>query len=239
MTDVAANWRAVCARVAAAARRAGRAAASVRIIAVAKTKPVEMIEAAIAAGAADIGENYVQEAAEKIRRIRAPVAWHAIGHLQRNKAARAVELFQVIHTLDSEALGAALARHAEQRGRVVRVLVEVNIGGEATKAGVAPAQVAGLLAALASQRWLLIDGLMAIPPPGPSADDARPYCRALRELRDRLRRDAPPNAPLGELSMGMTDDFEVAVEEGATMVRIGRAIFGERDGTKKDVKREA
>jgi pyridoxal phosphate enzyme (YggS family) len=229
MIDVAANWQAVRARVAAAARRAGRAPESVRIVAAAKTKPVDMIEAAIAAGATDIGENYVQEAAEKIRRISVPVTWHAIGHLQRNKAARAVELFQVIHTLDSAALGGALARHAEQRGQVVRVLIEVNIGGEISKNGVAPGQVAALLDALVPQRWLLIDGLMAIPPPGPSAEGARPYFHALRELRERLRRDAPANAPLRELSMGMTDDFEVAVEEGATMVRIGRAIFGERD----------
>lgn len=228
MTDVASNWRAVCARVAAAARRAGRDPGGVRIIAVSKTKPVEAIEAAIAAGATDIGENYVQEAAAKIGRIGTAARWHLIGHLQRNKAARAVELFQLIHTLDSVALGEALARHAERLARTVRVLVEVNIGGEFTKRGVTPAQVAALLAALAPQQGLLIDGLMAIPPPGASAEDARPHFRALRELRDRLRPDAPANAPLRELSMGMTDDFEVAIEEGATMVRIGRAIFGER-----------
>ena len=228
MTDVAANWQAVCARVAAAARRAGRDSQSVRLIAVSKTKPVEMIEAAIAAGATDIGENYVQEAAEKIRRITTPVRWHLIGHLQRNKAARAVELFEVIHTLDGVALGEALARQAERHAQLVRLLVEVNIGGEATKSGVAPPQVPALLEALAPQRWLLIDGLMAIPPPGPSAESGRPYFRGLRELRDRLRREAPSNVPLRELSMGMSDDFEVAVEEGATMVRVGRAIFGER-----------
>ena len=228
MIDVTGNWHAVSARVAAAARRADRAPESIRIIAAAKTKSVEIIEAAIAAGATDIGENYVQEAAEKIRRITSPVTWHLIGHLQRNKAARAVELFQLIHTLDSVALGEALARHAEHLAQPGRVLVEVNIGGESTKHGVAPAQVATLLAALAPQRGLLIDGLMAIPPPGPSAESARSHFRALRELRDRLRPAAPANAPLRELSMGMTDDFEVAIEEGATMVRVGRAIFGER-----------
>jgi len=228
MIDVAAGWQAVRARVAAAAQRASRPPASIRIIAAAKTKSAEMIEAAIAAGATDIGENYVQEAAEKIRCVTPPPTWHLIGHLQRNKAARAVELFQLIHTLDSVALGEALARHAERLARTVRVLVEVNIGGEFTKRGVTPAQVAALLAALAPQQGLLIDGLMAIPPPGASAEDARPHFRALRELRDRLRPDAPANAPLRELSMGMTDDFEVAIEEGATMVRIGRAIFGER-----------
>jgi pyridoxal phosphate enzyme (YggS family) len=230
MIDVAANLQVVRKRVAAAAQRAGRDPQTVRIIAAAKTKPVEMIAAAIAAGVSDIGENYVQEAAAKIGRITAPVTWHLIGHLQRNKAARAVELFDVVHTLDNVALADALARHAQPRARPVRVLVEVNVGGEATKHGVAPAEVAALLAALAPQRWLLIDGLMTIPPPGPSADSARPYFRALRELRDSLRAAAPPNAPLRELSMGMSDDLEVAIEEGATMVRIGRAIFGEREG---------
>ena len=230
MIDVGANWRAVCARVAAAAARAGRPAAAVRVIAVSKTKPVEMIDAALAAGATDIGENYVQEAAEKMRQVRGTATWHLIGHLQRNKAARAVELFHVIHTLDSVALGAALARHGEQRGRTVRALIEVNLGGEATKTGIVPDATAGLLDGLAAHRWLSIDGLMAIPPPGPSPESSRPYFRRLRELRDALRRNAPPNAPLGELSMGMSGDFEVAVEEGATMVRVGRSIFGARDG---------
>jgi len=231
MIDVAANWQAVCERVATAARRAGRDPESVRIIAVTKTRPIEMIEAVIAAGATDIGENYVQEAAEKVPGIGAPVVWHLIGHLQRNKAARAAELFQVIHTVDGSALGATLARHAEAAGQPLRVLIEVNIGGEATKGGVAPAEVAALLATLAGQRWLLIDGLMAIPPVAPSAEAVRPHFRAMRELGERLRLDAPPNAPLRELSMGMSDDFEVAIEEGATMVRIGRAIFGERTRT--------
>jgi PLP dependent protein len=151
-----------------------------------------------------------------------------IGHLQRNKAARAVELFQVIHTLDNVPLGMALGRHGEHRGRPVRVLIEVNIGGEATKSGVPANRVQELLAALAAQRWLLIDGLMTIPPPTRTPEAARPHFRGLRALRDALRASAPANAPLRELSMGMTDDFTVAIEEGATMVRIGRAIFGER-----------
>jgi pyridoxal phosphate enzyme (YggS family) len=229
MIDVAGNWQRVCDQAAAAAVRADRDPRSVRIVAVSKTKPVEMIEQAIAAGVTDIGENYVQEAAEKIPHITAPVTWHMIGHLQRNKVARAVELFDVIHTVDSVALGVALARRGEQRGRPVRVLLEINTGGEVTKSGVAPVEVAGLLGALAAQRWLLIDGLMTIPPPAASADAVRPYFRALRELRDRLQRGGVANAPLRELSMGMTDDFTVAIEEGATIVRIGRAIFGERD----------
>jgi pyridoxal phosphate enzyme (YggS family) len=228
MIDVAANWERVRQQVAQAAQKVGRDPQAVRIIAVSKTKPVELIEQAIRAGAADIGENYVQEAVAKIPRITAPVTWHMIGHLQRNKAARAVELFNVIHTLDSVALGEALARHGEQRGQPVRVLVEVNTGGEATKHGVCAEHVEGLLAGLADRRWLSIDGLMTIPPPAEPAAAARPHFRGLRELRDQLQRQAPANAPLRELSMGMSDDFTVAIEEGATLVRIGRAIFGER-----------
>jgi len=228
MIDVAGNWQRVCDQAASAAGRAGRDPAGVRIVAVSKTKPVELIEQATAAGAADIGENYVQEAAEKIGRISAPVTWHMIGHLQRNKAARAVELFDVIHTLDSVPLAVALARRGEQRGKPVSVLIEVNMGGETSKSGVAPAAVDDLLAALAQERGLLIDGLMTVPPPAAPAEAVRPHFRALRELRDRLRTSSAANAPLRELSMGMSDDFIVAIEEGATMVRLGRAIFGER-----------
>jgi PLP dependent protein len=228
MIDVAANWERVRRQVAAAATRAGRDPRAVRIIAVSKTKPVALVEQALAAGVTDLGENYVQEAAEKIPGLRHRATWHMIGHLQRNKAARALELFDVLHTLDSVALAETLARHAAGRTQPVRVLIEVNIGGEVSKHGVAAAEVADLLAALASYGGLAIDGLMTIPPPAAAAESARPHFRALRELRDRLRGQAPPNAPLRELSMGMSDDFTVAIEEGATMVRIGRAIFGER-----------
>ena len=227
MIDVAGNWRRVRERAAEAAARAGRRPDDVRIIVVSKTKPVELIAEAIAAGVTDLGENYVQEAAAKIPHLAAPVTWHMIGHLQRNKAARALELFGVIHTLDSVSLGDILARHAEPRAQPARVLIEVNSGGETTKSGVAPTAVGDLLAALAERPWLRIEGLMTVPPAGPAAS-ARPFFRALRELRDRLRLAAPANAPLHELSMGMSDDFAVAIEEGATMVRIGTAILGER-----------
>ena len=229
MMDVAANWQRVRQRVAQAAERAGREAQAVCVVAVSKTKPVTMIEQAIAAGVTDVGENYVQEAAQKIPQIRALVRWHMVGHLQRNKAARAVELFDLIHTLDSVALGETLDRLGERRGRPVHVLIEVNAGGEATKSGVSATDVQGLMVALADRCWLSIYGLMIIPPAGGSPEAARPYFRELRELRDRLRLQAAANAPLRELSMGMSDDFTVAIEEGATMVRIGRAIFGARE----------
>lgn len=214
-------------RVARAAARSGRAANAVRIIAASKTKPPELITAAIRAGIEDIGENYVQEAAGKIGAVAAPARWHLIGHLQRNKAGRAVELFDVVQTVDSAALAEALDRRAGQRGHPLQVLVEVNVGGESSKNGAAPEQVGELVAALAGKPHLQVIGLMTVPPPVSAPDQARPYFAALRGLRDQLVRTVPG---VVELSMGMTDDFEVAIEEGATMVRIGRAIFGAREG---------
>ena len=228
MSDIAGNWQAVRDRVGRAAQRAGRPSEAVTIIVVSKTQPPAALAAAVAAGATDIGESYVQEAAPKIAAVGRGVRWHLIGHLQRNKSARAVELFDVIHTLDSVALGRALARHGAARGRVVPALIEVNLAGEASKSGVRPGDVRDLLGALATEPALMIEGLMAIPPPAPTAEATRPFFRALRALRDEVAVAAAPNAPLRELSMGMTDDFEVAVEEGATMVRVGRAIFGNR-----------
>ena len=216
--DIAANIAAVQRRVAAAAARVGRDPAGVRLIAVSKTQPAERVQAAIAAGARDIGENYVQEAAAKRDAIGAAVRWHLIGHLQRNKAARALELFDLIHSVDTVSLGEALARHAAARGTPARVLVEVNVGGEASKRGVSPAALPALLEGLRDPH-LVVEGLMTVPPPG-AAERTRGYFRQLRALRDA--------AGLPELSMGMTDDFEIAIEEGATMVRVGRAIFGER-----------
>lgn len=219
MIDVAANLEAVRARIAAAAQRVGRDPATVRLIAVAKTKSAALVRAAIAAGVTDIGENYVQEAAAKRVEVGAgAVRWHLIGHLQRNKAAKAVDTFDVIQTVDSAPLAAALARHAAARRRTLRVLVEVRLGGEPTKSGVEPAALPALLDAMRDPH-LVVDGLMTVPPPGPP-EAVRPFFRELRTLAGR--------AGLRELSMGMSDDFEVAIEEGATMVRIGRAIFGAR-----------
>lgn len=218
MIDVAANLAAVRARMSSAAQRAGRDPETVRLIAVTKTKPAALVRAAIDAGATDIGENYVQEASIKHAEVGEGARWHLIGHLQRNKAARAVEVFDCVQTVDNAALGAALSRHATAQGRLLRVLIEVRLGGEATKAGVEPDQLPALLDALRVPS-LVVDGLMTVPPPG-DPESARPHFRALREWRDRLG--------LRELSMGMSDDFEVAIEEGATMVRVGRAIFGAR-----------
>jgi len=228
LIDVAANLAQVRQRVARAAARAGREATTVRVVAVTKTQPVAAIEQVLAAGATDLGENYVQEAAAKHAHLDASARWHLIGQLQRNKAARALELFDVIHTVDSASLGAALGRHAQRLGRAVSVLIEVNVGSEATKSGVAVSEADALLAALGTQAGLRIEGLMTVPPPADTAEAVRPFFRMLRQLRERLAVGAPANAPLRELSMGMSDDFEVAIEEGATMVRIGRAIFGER-----------
>lgn len=227
MTDVAANWQRVHERVSAAAQSAGRDPASVCIIAVAKTKPAAMVEAVLRAGAQHIGENYVQEATAKIAQVEAAATWHFIGHLQRNKAHKAAQVFQMVQTVDGLPLARALNRHASELGRRLRVLIEVNVGGEESKSGVAPVEVEPLLSAMAACTALQVDGLMTIPPPL-SPPEVRRHFRMLRQLRDRLRASAPENARLDELSMGMTDDFEVAIEEGSTMVRIGRAIFGSR-----------
>jgi PLP dependent protein len=216
--DVAANIAAVRRRIAVAAARVGRDPERIRLIAVSKAQPLERVQAAVAAGARDIGENYVQEAAAKRVAIGTAVGWHLIGHLQRNKAARALELFDLIHSVDGVAIGEALTRQAAVRGRPARVLVEVNVGGEASKRGVAPEALPALLERLRDPH-LVIEGLMTVPPPG-APERTRRYFRQLRALRDA--------AGLPDLSMGMTDDFEIAIEEGATMVRVGRAIFGER-----------
>ena len=219
MIDVAANVATIRERIARAAERANRDPAQVMLVAAAKKKDAAMIDAAIAAGVADIGENYVQEAEARQAEVRGAARWHMIGHLQKNKVRKAVELFDVIQTVDGAELGAELSRRGTALGRVVRVLVEVNLAEEPTKSGVRPAQLAETVDELRALPNLSIDGLMTIPPPG-SAEQTRPFFRRLRHLRDRL--------DLRELSMGMSDDFDTAIEEGATMVRVGRAIFGAR-----------
>jgi pyridoxal phosphate enzyme (YggS family) len=207
------------ARVAAACERAGRARADVKLVAVTKTFPASDVEHAIAAGMTHVGENKVQEARDKKPSVAGSARWHLIGHLQSNKAKDAVRLFDVIQTIDSIQLAERVARFAEADGKRQEVLVQVNVGDEEQKSGAEIAEVAKIVHLAVSLPSLHVSGLMAIPPIG-EAEEMRPYFRTLRALRDDLA--------LTELSMGMTDDFEVAIEEGATIVRVGRAIFGAR-----------
>jgi len=217
--------RGVRGRIAAAAARAGRREEAVTLVAVSKTVPVEGIREALAAGVRILGENRVQEAREKIALLPGLATWHLVGHLQSNKAKLAVRLFDWIHSLDSVHLAEEIDRHAAEAGKVQRCLIEVNLGGEAQKGGVAEEAVEGLLTAAERLPHLAIEGLMCVPPFLEEAEAMRPFFRRLRELAEQLR---GPARPLRELSMGMTADFEVAVEEGATMVRIGTALFGAR-----------
>jgi PLP dependent protein len=222
VTDIAERWRAVRARVDAACARAGRDPSSVTVVAVAKRHPPEAIAAAAAAGAADIGENYAQELVAKQAAVTAPVRWHYIGRLQRNKARMVAGQVALIHAVDSAELAVEIDRRA---AAVQPVLIAINVAGEDTKGGVAPDQAPALLAAMAGLARVRCDGLMTMPPPVDDPEQARPHFAALRALRDRL---ATAERPLPLLSMGMSDDFEVAIAEGATHVRIGTAIFGER-----------
>src|SRR5262249_38338033 len=169
-----------------------------------------------------------QEAQQKIALVAEPARWHLIGHLQRNKARLAVRLFTLIHSLDSVALAQELHRQGEKLGIVVRTLIEVNLANEPTKSGISPREVDTLLETVATLSNLRVEGFMTIPPPGTTAEASRPYFQALAQLRGRYDRLRATNIDLRELSMGMTDDYAVAIEEGATLVRIGRAIFGER-----------
>ena len=216
----------VRARITDAARRVHRGADSVSLVLASKTQPPAAVAAAYDAGARLFGENYVQEALAKRAALKAltDIRWHLIGHLQRNKAGAAIATFDLVQTLDREALAAALFRLRPAPAPRVAVLVEVNLGGETSKTGVPPEQAGALIEAARDK--VEIRGLMTIPPPSPNPEDARRYFARLRELRHRLA--AESGLALSELSMGMTDDFEVAIEEGATIVRVGRAVFGER-----------
>lgn len=213
------NLAAVEQRIAAACARAGRTRGDVTLVAVTKTFPASFVEEAIAAGATDIGENRVQEARDKKPLVKGGARWHLIGHLQSNKAKDAVRLFDVIETVDSVDLATKLARAAQAAGKTLEVLLEINIGNEAQKSGITPEEVEAIAREVRGIAPLRLTGLMAIPPHG-TPEETRPHFRALRLMRDALG--------LQQLSMGMTDDFEVAIEEGSTIVRVGRAIFGER-----------
>ena len=217
--EIRANIEAVEKRIAAACARAGRARDEVRLVAVTKTFPAADVDRAIAAGMTDVGENKVQEAREKSPDVAGGARWHLIGHLQSNKAKDAVRLFDVIQTVDSVALAEKLGRAADAAGKTQHVLLQINVGREPQKSGADPSAAAELAKQVSAVPSLHLAGLMTIPPAG-EADEMRPYFRELRAMRDDLG--------LKELSMGMTDDFEVAIEEGATIIRVGRAIFGAR-----------
>lgn len=214
-------------RIEAAAARSGRPASAVTLVAITKTVPVEAIRGALAAGAKTLGENRVQEAREKIAALPAAAEWHLVGHLQTNKARLAVGLFDRIHSLDSIRLATELDRLGADTGRRVRCLVQVNVAGEVQKNGAAEDEVRPLLEVVSRLPHVTVEGLMAIPPFLSDPEAVRPFFRRLRLLRDALAADG---FSLPDLSMGMTNDFEVAIEEGATLVRIGTAIFGPRDG---------
>ena len=231
-SDIGARLREVRRRVEECAGRAGRAAEAVRLIAVTKTHPVGALREAFAAGALDFGENRVQEAEGKIEALRPEtqgLRWHLIGSLQSNKARRAVNLFDMIHSIDSAALVRRLERHCVEEGReTLDALVQVDLAGEESKSGAAESELPGVLEALAVCERLRFRGLMVLPPFFEDAERARPYFRRLRELRDGMQGRGLFGESPGELSMGMSHDYHVAVEEGATVVRVGTAIFGAR-----------
>ncbi len=227
---IAARLERVRERIAAAAARAGRRPEEVTLVGASKTVAPARIAEAIAAGLRDFGENYVQEAEAKLAEpaLRVPdVRWHLIGHLQRNKAKTAVRLFGIIQSLDSERLGGVLARQAAAQDKRLAVLVEVDYTGAPDRTGLAPEAVPAVVEAVAREPALDVVGLMTVPALGLDEAETRAVYRRLRALRDDLAR-AYPTLSWQHLSMGMTDDFEIAIEEGATIVRIGRAIFGER-----------
>ncbi len=216
--------------IAECARRSGRSANELTLIAVSKTHPAELIREAIAAGMADFGENRVPEAEGKIPEVgRDKARWHLIGHLQSNKARRAVELFDVIHSLDSKALASRLDRICLDLDRQeLPVLIQVDLGLEPTKTGAVEKDLPEIIEAVRESERLSLIGLMTLPPFFDDAEKARPFFRRLHEMRDEIRRQGRFGDGRGELSMGMTHDYEIAIEEGATMLRVGTAIFGER-----------
>jgi pyridoxal phosphate enzyme (YggS family) len=223
MPTIAQNIATVNARIEAAAGRAGRNVADIQLVAVSKTHPPEVVAEAAAEGLTVFGESRIQEAKAKIPELPGKLEWHFIGHLQTNKTREAVELFHTIQSVDSVRLARELDQCAERASRRLPVLLECNVSGESTKFGFKPDEITAALAELNSLPRLEIQGLMTMAPFFKDPQEARPTFRALRELRDQLQQRH--SIPLPELSMGMTNDFEAAIEEGATMVRIGTAIF--------------
>ena len=222
------NVRQVRAQIAGAAERAGRNADEVCIVGVSKTQPIERIREAIKAGITDIGENRVQEARQKHRDIQQPVRWHLVGHLQTNKIKQALEIFELIHSVDSLRLVQEIDRQAVALHRQVDVLIQVNTSGESSKFGIPPDEILAFVEQALAYPHVKISGLMTIGAFLPNPEAVRPSFVLLRQIRDKVTAQRFPNIEMKHLSMGMTNDFEVAVEEGATLVRIGTAIFGAR-----------
>lgn len=226
-----ARIRSVRERIARACERAGRSPDEVTLVAVTKTHPAEAVRAAHAAGLLDLGESYAQEwraKAADTSDLAPPVRWHYVGHLQSNKARLLVGHVHMIHSIDRPSVARAVAERSARDGVTTQVLIEVNVAGEAQKSGCAPADLPGLARLVLGSPGLELRGLMTVAPDVDDAEDARPFLRELRRLRDGLRAEAPPTARITELSMGMSGDLEVAVEEGATLVRVGTALFGAR-----------
>lgn len=221
--ELADNLNEIRERIAGAAKRSGREPGEVKLVAVSKTHPPDILQQAIDAGATSLGENKVKEAESKIAELgREAAEWHLIGHLQSNKARRAVQLFDVIQSVDSIELAQRLERICNEEGRdELSVFVQVDLAGEKTKSGVTESGLPEIAEYLKTCKCLRFDGLMIVPPFFDDPEEARPFFNRLRAIRDQI-------LPVGELSMGMSHDFEIAIEEGATLVRVGTAIFGER-----------
>jgi pyridoxal phosphate enzyme (YggS family) len=203
---------------------------SIRLVAVSKTMSTKRVKEAIDAGVEILGENYIQEAREKIDSLSSyPVSWHFIGHLQTNKAKYAVRLFDLIHSVDSLKLAVELNKQAKKIDKVQDILIQINVGQEVSKSGASPKEAFDLVKNIGRLENLCLRGLMTMPPFFNAPQKVRPYFSSLCDLRDRIKAVMPTSVPANELSMGMTNDFEVAIEEGATLLRIGTAIFGERN----------
>ncbi len=232
MGTIAENLERVREQIAQATAKAGRAGDEIQLVAITKTHDAEKVREAIEAGQILFGESRVQEARAKIPELPSNLRWHFVGHLQKNKIRHALPLFEMIHSVDSLALAEDINRIAEEEGLHPRVLLEVNVAGEGSKFGFHPEKLRTEMEALLALPRLSIEGLMTIPPIAEEAEASRKYFVDLRELRDALEKDF--DLKLKQLSMGMTNDFAIAVEEGATLVRVGTAIFGERARTKRE-----
>ena len=230
MNKIAFNIQTLRERIAMAAGACGRSPDEITLLAISKTFPKEIISEAVEAGLRRFGENRVQEAENKIPLVpkEPKLEWHLVGHLQSNKARRAAELFDVIHSLDSKKLAAKLNQACGDLGKTLSVLLQIDLGEEETKFGVPPSQIRELVASVSESSHIRLDGLMAIPPFFENPESVRPYFVKLREWKDRLESEQPGCLGRQHLSMGMSHDFEIAIQEGATIVRIGTAIFGSR-----------